>query len=251
MELMLSPLSWLLLVVLVACGSSWWGRYRRIALAACAVSGLAAVAAMTPLFANLLLGHLENASPAPASCEVSTPTTAVVLAGGVSGRASGPDDLAVLGLATRRRLDRAVAWWREGRGRHLVMSGGSWFDGGVADARLMLRYAQALGVPPSAMSVEGASLTTWESAQRLATMRPGLPARVALVTSAVHMPRAVYAMSEAGFNVCPVAADRRQVPLDLPGFLIPQRSALEKTENALHEVVGLAWYHWLAFRDRG
>ena len=92
------------------------------------------------------------------------------------------------------------------------------------------------------MRSEDVSRTTWQSAQELARLRPALPRRVALVTSAAHMPRAAYAMREAGFAVCPVAADRLHVPPDWPGVLLPQRSALEKTEIALHELIGLLYY---------
>jgi hypothetical protein len=35
----------------------------------------------------------------------------------------------------------------------------------------------------------------------------------------------------------------------LPWALIPLLSDLEKTEDALHEWVGLAWYTWRARRD--
>lgn len=246
----LSPLSWLLLALLAACAVARLRRGRRVALAACTLLGLVATVAMTPLFANLLLGWLEDARPASAHCIARPPRTAVVLAGGVTARPAGADDLSVLGLASRRRLDRAVAWWQAGEGRRLVMSGGSWFEGGVPDSTLMLRYARRLGVPASAIAVEDVSRTTWESARRLAGMQPRLPARVALVTSAAHMPRAAYAMEQAGFEVCPVAADRRRVPFELPGYLLPQRSALEKTGDGLHEAVGLVYYRWLASRSR-
>lgn len=250
MWLILSPLSWLLVAVLVACISMRLRKRRRIVLGGCIVLATVAAIAMTPLFANFLLGHLENPGPGPSYCRTAMPVTAVVLAGGVSGKASGPDDLAVLGLASRRRLDRAVAWWRSGQGRRLVMSGGSWFDNGIADGQLMRNYARRLGVPASAIATEEASLTTWESAQRLAVLQPRLPRRVALVTSAAHMPRAAYAMQQAGFEICQVAADRRQASCEFPGCMIPQRSALEKTEDGLHEVVGLLYYRWLAFKSR-
>lgn len=248
MQLILSPLSWLLLAALLAC-LPLQGRYRRaLRLTGCALALVAALA-MTPWFANLLLGRLENAERASLRCVRSPPSIAVVMAGGVTARASRPDDVAVLGLASRRRLDRAVAWWRERDGRRLVMSGGNWFGDGVSDAELMSRYAQALGVPASAIALEPHSRTTWDSARRLARMRPGLPARLVLVTSALHARRAAYAMRGAGFEVCAVAADRQQVQFELPGSLVPQRSALAKTESALHEIVGLAWYRWRAWRE--
>ncbi|MDN5780796.1 MAG: YdcF family protein [Luteimonas sp.] len=240
----------MLVAMLAACISLRSGKRAGTVLRACVAVALVAVLAMTPLVANTLLGQLENAVPESTSCSASMPATAVVLAGGLSGRPAGPDDLSVLGLSSRRRLDRAVAWWQEDSGRHLVMSGGSWFGDGIPDASLMSRYAQQFGVPASAISMEARSLTTWESARQLAALRPALPRRVALVTSAAHMPRAVYAMEIAGFDVCTVQADRRQVPLHFPGLLVPQSSSLEKTEDALHEMVGMQYYRWRAMLDR-
>lgn len=238
----LSPLSWLLLAVLVACASAWMPRRRRALLSAAVVVGALAVFAMTPLFANLMLARLENAEVPPPECARAPPDVAVVLAGGLLGTAADADDTGVLNLASRRRLDRALDWWNEREGRVLVLSGGAWFDDGVPDSRRMRRYARQRGVPEPAMRGEDVSRTTWESAQQLARLQPALPRRVALVTSAAHMPRAAYAMRAAGFAVCPIAADRLHLAPEWPGVLLPQRSALEKTETALHEMVGFIHY---------
>lgn len=247
---LVSPLSWLLIAVALACAAIRLARLRRGLLTAAAVIAAASIFAMTPLLANLLLGRLESGYAVPRDCTILQPDTAIVLAGGISAPASDADDDSVLQLASRRRVDRAVAWWRAGSGRHLVMSGGSSSGGKVPESTLMSSYAQRFGVPAMAMSGESASLTTWDSAQRLARLMPRLPRRVVLVTSAAHMPRAQYAMAAAGFETCPVATDRRYLPPQWPGYLIPQRSALEKSDQGLHEVVGLLYYRWLAFRSR-
>lgn len=238
----LSPLSWLLLAIVAACIAIRSRRWRRALLRGAIAVGVVAVLAMTPLFANLLLAPLENAELPPPDCTSAPPDVAVVLAGGIYGTAVDADDTSVLNLPSRQRLDRAVAWWQERSGRTLVMSGGAWFDDGVPDSRRMRRYAQQRGVPEVAMRSEDVSRTTWQSAQALAGLQPELPRRVALVTSAAHMPRAAYAMREAGFTICAVAADRLHIPPDWPGVLLPQRSALEKAEIALHEWIGLVAY---------
>jgi uncharacterized SAM-binding protein YcdF (DUF218 family) len=246
----MTPLGWLLASLFV--GAAWFAfgkRWRRRVLVGCIALAALAAFAMTPLFANALLGSLEGAFRSPPSCDSDLPRTAVVLAGGVSGDAANIDDLSVLELATRRRLDRAVEWWHEDRSRRLVMSGGTWSYSGIPDSRLMQRYAERMGVEAGAIRREERSLRTWESAQRLAELHPALPRRIVLVTSASHMPRAAYAMRQAGFDVCPIEADQRRVPLRFPGALLPQHGALEKTADGLHEVVGLAYYRWLALRD--
>jgi uncharacterized SAM-binding protein YcdF (DUF218 family) len=239
---LISPLSWLLLAVLIACASAWMRRRRRVLLSAAIVIGALSIFAMTPLFANLLLARLENAEVPPPDCARTPPDIAVVLAGGLYGTAADADDPSVLNLPSRQRLDRAVAWWSKGDGRTLVLSGGAWFDDGIPDSRRMHRYARQRGVPASAIRSEDVSRTTWQSAQQLARLQPALPRRVALITSASHMPRAAYAMREAGFTVCAIAADRLHIPPQWPGILLPQRSALEKSEIALHELIGLLYY---------
>ena len=101
----------------------------------------------------------------------------------------------------------------------------------------------------TALRVEAGPTSTWENARALAVAAAAVPRRVVLITSAMHMPRARYAMARAGFEVCAIASRSRGcIPFGLPGYLIPRSSALVKTEAALHELVGLAYYRWLDAR---
>ncbi|MDR7134177.1 uncharacterized SAM-binding protein YcdF (DUF218 family) [Lysobacter niastensis] len=244
---LLSPLSWLLLSGLGACIAARRrsSRWLRLLLAAAVLSTIA----MTPMFANLLLGWLERPQPVPPHCVASPPQVAVVLAGGVDRVSNDERDMSVLGAASRRRLESAVDWWRERPGRVIVVSGGPAWRGGTPESRWMIRHAQRLGVPAADLRGEETSSNTWENAQEVAAIAPALPRRVVLISSAMHLPRARYAMERAGFDVCPIATDWRRTPFGLPGYLIPQSSALLKTEAALHELVGMAYYRWLASRD--
>ncbi|HEY5971939.1 MAG TPA: YdcF family protein [Pseudoxanthomonas sp.] len=241
----LSPLSWLLVACCLACAGGWWSRRRRLLVGSALLLGGIAIAAMTPLFANALIRWLESEREMPQACRVSPPLTAVVLAGGADRWVRTNDDYSALTLASRRRVERAASWWHEQPGRRLVLSGGSAFRRGVPESHPMAAYARELGVPAAAILTEGASKTTWESAQHLAALRPALPGRVVLITSSMHLPRAAYSMQQAGFEVCGIGADSRYVPFNLPGYLIPQTSSLRKTEDALHEIVGLVYYRWL------
>lgn len=245
---LLSPLSWLLLAGLGACiaarrRSSRW-------LRVCGVAAVLSAFAMTPMFANLLLGWLERPLPPPSHCLASPPQVAVVLAGGVDRVSQDERDVSVLGAASRRRMERAVDWWRERPDRAIVVSGGPAWRGGIPESRWMIRQAQRLGVPAAYLRGEETSSNTWENAQAVAAMAPALPRRVVLISSAMHLPRARYAMERAGFEVCQIATDWRRTPFGLPGYLIPQSSALLKTEAALHEQVGMLYYHWLDMRTR-
>lgn len=246
---MLSPLSWLLLaLLLVGVGLPLRGHGRWL-LHAGIGGAVVAIIAMTPWVANTLVGWLETPQPVVASCLSSPPPVAVVLAGGVDTAPTEPADLPAMAITTRRRVERAVAWWHERPGRSLVLSGGPHLAGGVPTGALMADYARRLGVAATALRVEGRSESTWDNARGLAALQPPLPRRVVLITSAMHMPRARYALARAGFDVCAIAADPRRIAFGLPGYLIPRSSALVKTETALHELVGMAYYRWLDARS--
>jgi MYXO-CTERM domain-containing protein len=206
--------------------------------------------AMTPAFANLLLRWLEAAGTDHADCST-PPAVGVVLAGGLDQRPRSEHDFGALSISSRRRVERAVEWQRQSPGRSLVFSGGApGWDTRVAEARLMAAYAHRLGVSDTAIRSEEDSRNTWGNARNLARLQPPLPTRVTLVTSAMHVRRARYAMAQAGFATCTVVADSRVVPLRWPGALLPQSGATGKTEDAMHEVIGMLYYRWLAWRGQ-
>ena len=247
---MLSPLNWLLLGLLFACVALRLRPRGKWLLRACIAVAAIAILAMTPLAANGLIGWLETQAPTTAICVTDPPLVGVVLAGSVDAAPNDEADLPALGITSRRRVERAVAWWQDRPGRSLIMSGGPQFDEGISTGALMADYARRLGVAATALQVEGTSNSTWENARALAALKPRLPHSVSLITSAMHMPRARYAMARAGFEVCAIPADYRRIPFGLPGYLIPRSSALGKTEAALHEFVGMAYYRWLDARSR-
>lgn len=240
---LLSPLAWLLLAATMALVCCLMRGNKRSWLVGCGLLFMVSVAAMTPIVANLLTAPLERPMPVPQWCRDTPPATALVLAGGTTGQPLDSGDYSVLNLASRRRIDQAIAWWREHDGRRLVLVGGAGDGGGIpALAEMMAAYAQALGVPPQALQLETDSDDTWENARHSARLAPSLPRRIVLVTSAVHMPRAQFAFTEAGFKVCPLHGDVRRLPSRLPWALVPRTVGLDRTESALHEWVGLAYY---------
>lgn len=247
MTWLLSPLAWLLLAGVLLLLTGFHSRHRRWLLVASGALAVVALAAMTPLGANLLGKPLQRPVAASPACHDAPPSIAVVLGGGIDGPPRSHADFSVLNLATRRRMDRAFAWWRERKGRVLVLEGGAPY-GDIAVAELMAAYAEVLGVPATAMRVENQSDDTWNNARHAARLSPSLPRRIVLVTSLIHMPRASGAFASAGFEVCPLGADARRLPSRLPWALIPRTSALANTEMALHEWVGLAYYRWRARR---
>lgn len=245
---LLSPLSWLLIVLLLAV-PAWRMRTRnRWLWLGCLAFATVAVAATTPLVGNGLLAWLERPVPADADCTV-PPSTVVVVAGGLDRPPRDAGDFGVLSSASQRRLEAGVQYWREHAGRRLVLTGGQTMQGAASEGELMAAYAQWLGVPSSEVRVDSSARNTWQNARFVARMKPGTSQPVVLVTSALHMRRALFAFHSAGFRVCPLPTDYRSLPFELPGTLVPRSSALEKTELALHELVGLVYYRWLSWSD--
>jgi len=248
---LLSPLSWLLLAV-VAGVPAWHVRSRfRAPWRGCVALALLSLLAMTPLLANQLLTLLERAAPIDPACRIDAPTVAVMLAGGIDQKPADASDFGAIGIASRRRFDSGLAYWRKHPGTTLVISGGPARHGFPAESRLLAAYAAAFGVPDTAIRVETKSTSTWENAFSVSDMVPAVPRRIALVTSALHMPRARLAFESAGFAVCPIRADPRYTENDFPDALLPGSSALRKTEAALHEFVGLAYYRLRLWFEKG
>jgi len=245
---LLSPLALLLLAgVLLA-----WCCYRKRPRWACIASGAlsaVALAAMTPFGSNVLLAPLERPIAVPAHCRDEMPSIAVVLGGGLEGWPDGSNAFSVLNLASRQRMDRAVAWWREGDGRTLVLVGGPPHPGIAPIAGLMAAYATMQGMPSTALRVEIDSDDTWSNARHAARMQPALPRRIVLLTSSVHMRRAMDAFTVAGFQPCPLGAGRLRLPSRLPWALVPRTRGLANSETALHEWAGLLYYRWLAWQQ--
>lgn len=240
--IILSPLfvGIVLAVILCLAWRHWTKWLRSLGLMAL----LACYLLMTPLVSEALTGALE--SSAHRACTI-TPQAVVVLAGGARSDAR-PGDFAALNLASMRRLLGGVALWRkQPAGRPLILSGGSGWSR-QAESPLMAALAMQMGVPADMIRTETRSRTTWQNAQQLARMSPAIPRNVWLVTSALHMKRARYAMHQAGFSICADPVDYRQEPVHWLNSLLPDSASLAKSNAVLHELVGLAWYHLKARR---
>lgn len=150
----------------------------------------------------------------------------VVLSGGI--RSTGH-----LNATTRARVRHAVALLHEGRGEILVMSGGPRRRGRPSAAPAMRDLALALGVARERILVEEASSRTAENARAVAALLGPGSRDVLLVTSALHMRRAVLCFARHGFTV-------GAAPVPAVSGEDPERASL--VTQTLHEYLGLAYY---------
>lgn len=165
------------------------------------------------------------------------------------------DAIVVLGGATRYRWlnrERVDPWelrnsrlaagaraWLSGRAPIVILSGGR---GGAGDSEaLRMKSAiQRLGVPATALVLEEHSRNTQDNAANTADLaRERGIQRVLLVTSSVHMPRAVRLFRRTGLAVTPVSVPENATRTSWTDRWLPSAHALWRSGRALKEYVAL------------
>lgn len=258
---MLSPLG----LWCMAVGLAWFGLLGRRRLKG-VVLGLAHVQLLmfsTPWVADSLLGGLESeALRMQQARSLQAPVDAIViLGGGLDTAYAGVRDLPDLQEAADRVWVGANLYKQGVAARVLVSGGGFSQDRQVElEAIGMSRFLQDLGVPSQAILKEMKSRTTlenaWQTRQVLEALGPSAgkaPLRVALVTSAFHMPRALPLFEQAGLTVYPVRADIRVTPEHRPVWRrLPGPEALAHSTIAIKEYLGrLQTVVFKQFREGG
>jgi len=220
----------------------WWGRW--LVFISLTIFWLISTAPGR----DVLLTPLESAYPplTLSTAPVFEPGTAIVLlGGGVYAKApeyGGRDELSGHALL-RTRYAAALA---RKTGLPVFVSGGAVLSETTeTEGRIMRRYLIDFGVSAERVHVEALSRNTWENARMLLpTLRLAGIRHVLLVTSAVHMPRAVWSFTSQGIEAtaapCAYMGGDR-TPRDLRGY-IPYWTTLEESSLALHEYLGLVWY---------
>lgn len=245
---LLSPLrGGLLLALLLWLFWRWLPRWlRAIGMSGLAVAGVLA----TPIGANALVTAVESRAPTSAQCVGSPPSTIVLLGGGVQVSTRDPVDYRVLSPISVQRVFAAARSARQQPDAQIIITGDSFR--GVPESTLMARLLTELGIAPERIREEPQARTTWQNAQFTAALQPPVDRRIWLVTSALHLSRALYAFEQAGFDACVWPADTRYAAWIGWGYLLPSSSAIVKSEAALHELLGeFAYRHgWLRQTDR-
>jgi uncharacterized SAM-binding protein YcdF (DUF218 family) len=189
--------------------------------------------------ADALLAPLERQRPAPGNAQSAPSIRYVVVLGSSYSPGGGLPVTAALEQDGLVRAVEGVRLWRHLEGARLVVSGGA-PAGKIASALGYAELARSLGVEDSALIVLDRSLDTADEARAVASVVGTAP--FLLVTSAYHMPRAVRLMERAGLHPIPAPTGhkvKRHSRFELRDWL-PSSSALNKTERALHEYLGLA-----------
>ncbi|SFD95755.1 Uncharacterized SAM-binding protein YcdF, DUF218 family [Marinobacter sp. DSM 26671] len=191
-----------------------------------------------PAASLLLRNALESPYPSLVMAEVPQASAAVVLGGGIA--PAGHDDLYPDMGASADRVWHAARLYHAGKVPLLILAGGS--DARfsrMSEAEAMQRFLLDMGVPASAMLLEENSRTTRQNAQFASDLlgKRGI-GEVILVTSALHMPRAVALFRARGLKVIPVAADHSVANRPVWRLWLPSAAALDDSGQALKEFLG-------------
>lgn len=238
----LTPFSYPLPLALLALLVAWLLRDRRAGRALFWITLAVLYALSTRPVADLLLLPLERpfegiARPAQAD--------AIVVLGGFSSlRLSTPERLELHGNADR--FVEGVVLARELPGAVLIFSGGSGdlLYQEASEAPLAKAYATRLGIPEPRMRAEDTSRNTHENAVESARIvrEEGLDT-VVLITSAMHMKRALACFHHVGLDPIPYPVDFLN---NFPHYsilsLAPSAGNLSDATVALKEYVGLLMY---------
>ena len=240
--------------LLIGLGLLWLWRYPRRATWAIALALFILFFSSNPTISNRLVSTLEwryfPPDPMPTA-------EAIVVLGGATVPALAPRPW----VEVSERGDRilyAARLYRQQRAPKLILSGGrvSWRGDSSdvyrsSEASDMREFALAMNVPESAMILEGNSLNTRQNAvnvQRI--LQQESIETVLLVTSALHMPRAVAIFQKLGIDVIPAPTDYLVSTEKRGGItwqgqilsLIPETRAIDHFTQALKEYIGFGVY---------
>lgn len=203
----------------------------------------------TPAMSRGLQSLLER-QITEVSAEALPVADAIVVLGGTLSPPSAPGSEVNLSAAADR-LVYAARLHALGKAPMILISGGPGAAADAMDAESV--HAAALltswGIPTSAILTETESTNTYENAvySKLMLDQHALK-RVLLVTSAMHMPRALATFRTAGVEATPAATDFEASGSRASGLYnwTANPAALEVTTRALEEFAG-----WLVYRQRG
>jgi uncharacterized SAM-binding protein YcdF (DUF218 family) len=233
---LLPPLS---LVILLAAGLILHRRRPRLAMSLILLSTTALYALSTPWVGGLLQKTLEISTPVNPGM-LQTADAIVVLGGGrrVASAEYGSDTLNGISL---ERLRYAAFLHRTG-GLPILATGGKPGGGTLAEGQIMQHILHSeYGIPTR--WVEDAALTTRDNARLSAPLlHKGGVQRIALVTHAWHLRRAVPLFEAQGLSVIPAGIQFSSTRVDDIFDLLPTPAGLRDSTFALHEWLGILWY---------
>jgi len=197
----------------------------------------------TPIVSSYMVASLEQKFlPVPVH-ESPKADAIVVLGGSIAGPDSPRIDIELTGNSDR--ILHSARLYRAGKAPIVFAAGGAMDT--QPEAYAMKALLVEWGVPEKNVVIETESLNTYQNAVNTKPLldKRGVK-RVLLVTSAIHMPRALATFQTLGINVIPSPTDYLEVDrknYEIVDFL-PDIDAIGKTSMVIKEVLGMMVYRW-------
>jgi uncharacterized SAM-binding protein YcdF (DUF218 family) len=234
----------LLLIVGVCLAALWLGRWRKAALIVATLITVFYAAISSPPIAMSLSRAVAGKYAAPQSARALSGIQAIAILDGGTSRANlGGVELA---SPTRLSAERALEGLRVfrllgGKPRVLISGGAFEVAGPMPEGGAIREFLILQGVPARLITLDTTSRNTRDHAAKVpAILRALGDTSFALVTSAVHMRRAMRAFKEAGSHPVPAPAVISAPP---SSHWWPTTVGLEQSSEALYEVLGILFGH--------
>jgi uncharacterized SAM-binding protein YcdF (DUF218 family) len=249
----LMPLPFCMALIVAGLLLASCGRFRRRGWAMVAAAALLLLLLSNTWFSVVALRPFESQYPpipelvagAPLPKSISDCRYVAVLGSGTSNYPglSASAELSTSGLA---RLVEAVRILRALPAARLILSGPG-EPGRRSHAATLAAAAVSLGIAPERISLVETALDTEDESRAVAALVG--TGKVAVVTSAWHMPRAVLLFKKTGisFVACPADFNCRSENGFGWGLFKVESEALERSTLAVHETLGLIWVRLRGF----
>lgn len=238
-DIVLPPVA---LILIALTGVLLLRRRRRLGLTLIVVSQLTLLALSLPAVANALVRTLE---PPPLDPAALRHAQAIVVLGGGRNRGApefGGETVNRYSLA-RARYGAVLA---RASGLPIYVTGGK-PSGGTRPEGSLLRELLEREFGVQVRWIDDEANTTYDNAKLAARdLQPAGIRRIALVTHAMHMPRAARAFEMAGFEVISAATGYSGQRPFAPYQLVPGVESMSRSHDALRE-----WSSRLVYRLRG
>lgn len=225
------------IIILTGC-AFLLGRSRRMIACLLGCCALLLYLLSCSLVSEILLRSLESQYNPPAEVRGDA---VIVLGGGATLDTPDIDGKGHLAARAASRLMTGIQLQRQ-LDVPLLVAGGQVFAISGQEAQIMRRVAVGLGVPSERIIVETESLNTEQNARNVkAILQKNNFRSPILVTSAFHMPRAVWFFERQGVTVTPYPGDYQVNQTGTINWfqLLPQEGAFRNSCLALREYLGL------------
>ena len=243
------PSNVIFLILLIGAGLLWIRRWRSVGRRLVSLVILFLLFLSVTPIDTILIAPLENRFQMIK--DLPTDAVGIISLGGAVNQFSTKARDSIALNEHSERLTAFIALARRYPRLKLVYTGGSasMSRPDVKETLVARRLFNALGVPPNRVIYEDKSRNTFENAVRTHDLIAPLPnEKWVLITSAMHMPRAVAVFRKAGWNVIPYPVSYVTYERNYRFWRHPFRS-LRALSIGMHEWVGLTAYRLLDRSD--